>query len=518
MERVISSNYNRFNAKEAWTQNLQQAIFASDKIRSTIGPTGAYKLVTYNRGPEQVVKVTKDSIAILDELAINYPPAIIVAESAKMQRNEIGDGAACFVVFLSALLKQADTLSAMGLHPNTIVEGYSLAAKKATEIMEMQSKSIGCDGDVLDSIDCGRNLLTPKLRLMIRRAYTRSFSNGSFDIDNVGFIKKIGCCAQESTLIDGIIIRKDKAHPNMPNHVKDLRVAVTSGHLGINRLELKMRREGPIPIQVNITNHQQIQQLNQVTEKLENSYLKVLVKHKINVLVSAQPIEERQKTALVMNGIFAIESVTKNDLEGIARATGAKVLALISDLSKDDVGKAEALSVDKLDLEKTVTFQGCGGATFLLRANTRCILDELEVAIKNSLITLKLSDKEPKFLPGAGAVEIMIAQELHRYALTIPNRHQLAIEAFAEALIDIPRCLAENYGLNSTEILIKLRQLHDSGLASYGVGVQGCTEGVCTQSIAVLRSIVRRAYEVSSLMLHIDELLISKEIAKFHKK
>ena len=75
-----------------------------------MGPQGSYKLVTYNRGPEQVVKVTKDAIAILDELAIQYPPAVIIAEAAKMQREEAGDGVASFVIFLSALLKKADEL------------------------------------------------------------------------------------------------------------------------------------------------------------------------------------------------------------------------------------------------------------------------------------------------------------------------------------------------------------------------------------------------------------------------
>jgi chaperonin GroEL (HSP60 family) len=66
----------------------------------------AYKRVAYNHGPEQVVKITKDSVAILDELAIQYPPSVISSESVKMQRREVGDGVSTFVVFLSALLKK----------------------------------------------------------------------------------------------------------------------------------------------------------------------------------------------------------------------------------------------------------------------------------------------------------------------------------------------------------------------------------------------------------------------------
>ena len=107
---VISKNIERKTGKDVWRDNLRLAIFAADKVRSTLGPKGAYKLISYNRGPEQVVKVTKDAIAILDELAILYPPAVVVTEAAKMHRDEAGDGVASFVVFLSALLRNADEL------------------------------------------------------------------------------------------------------------------------------------------------------------------------------------------------------------------------------------------------------------------------------------------------------------------------------------------------------------------------------------------------------------------------
>ena len=75
-------------------------------------------------------------------LAIQYPPAIIVAESAKMQREEAGDGVATFVVFLSALLKKADDLLTMGIHPNMIIHGYSLAANKSLEMIDAASNRL----------------------------------------------------------------------------------------------------------------------------------------------------------------------------------------------------------------------------------------------------------------------------------------------------------------------------------------------------------------------------------------
>lgn len=251
METVISPKYRRMSGKDVWRENLRLAIFAADKIRSTLGPQGSYKMVTYNRGPEQVVKITKDGIAILDELAIQYPPAVIIAEAAKMQREEAGDGVTTFVTFLSALLKKADKLLTDKIHANTIIHGYKIAADKALEIIDKQAISYkSINGDILDVVDCKRRLLTPNLRSMIIQAYPLAFSETEFDKENIRFLKKVGGSIQESNLIKGVVIKKEKAHPDMSGKVENLRIAITSERPGINRLDVKMKGEGPTQIKL----------------------------------------------------------------------------------------------------------------------------------------------------------------------------------------------------------------------------------------------------------------------------
>ena len=495
------------------------AIFAADKIRSTLGPKGAYKMVSYNRGPEQVVKVTKDAIAILDELAIQYPPAIIVAEAAKMQREEAGDGVACFVVLLSALLKKADELLSMKIHPNTVIHGYFLATNKALEIIDTQAMAFnGLNSDVLDVVDCERNLLTPQIRPLIIEAYQLSQSDGKFDKDNVRFLKKPGNSVAESSLIRGVVIKKEKAHPNMPDQLHNLRIAITSERPGINRLELKMKGQGPAHINLNVKDAEQLAKYKETENKLRLEALDRLIELKANVLLCEQPLDEHLKSKLQAHGIFALERVDKKDTQAVAKATGAKLVGQLKDLSEEDLGIAQELFTGRMELEKTVTIQGCNGATFLLRGSTPQTIDELETAIKNSMVTLKLLSEDGRVLPGGGAVEAQIAAELNGFAKGFPSREQVVIEAFAAGLMDIPRCLAENYGLNPTDVMLELKKCHAEGLCSYGVADQSCSDMVCLEPLRVKRSVIRRAYEVSSLMLRIDELLISKEIPKFHKK
>jgi archaeal chaperonin len=517
MESIISQRIKRTTGKDAWRENIRTVIFAADKVRSTLGPKGAYKLVAYNRGPEQVVKITKDAIAILDELAIQYPSAVIVSEAAKLQREEVGDGVTGFVVFLSALLKKADELLAMGIHANTIIHGYHLATEKALEILERQTTS-NFRSDVLDIVDCQRNLLTPGIRSMIRQAYPLAFSNGIFEKENIRFLKKIGGNLQNTSLINGVVIKKEKAHPNMPDHLRNLRIAITSGRLGINRLEIKMPGQGPAHIHLNIKTPQQINQFKETEYKLKAQPIEKLAELKVNVLLCEQPLDSIQKEKLLVQGIFALENVDKKDTQAVSMATGAKSVENLNELSKEDIGFADILSISKIELEKTVTIEGGKGATFMLRGNTPQTINELETAINNSFVILKLTDDDGRLLPGAGAVEAQIADELKSYAREFAGREQLVIDAYGAAIMDIPRCLAENYGLSPTDVLLELKRRHANCYASFGISEKGCCDMVCQEPYKIKRSTLRRAYETSTLMLRIDELLIAKEIPKFHKK
>jgi archaeal chaperonin len=519
MESVISQKIKRTTGKDVWRENLRLAIFAADKVRSTLGPKGSCKLIVYNRGPEQVVKVTKDPIAILDELTIQNPPAVIVAEAAKMHRQEAGDGVTGFILLLSALLKKADKLLTLGIHANIIVHGYHLATEKALEIIEKQAATPkDQNSDVLDTVDCQRNLITPHIRSMIRQAYPLAFSAGEFEKENIRFVNKKGGYLQDSSLINGVVLKKEKAHPNMLDKISTLRIAITTGRVGINRLELTMKGEGPVHIQLNVKAPSQIGEYKQTEYRLQTQPIEKLTQLRVNVLLSEQPLDASQKQKLFEKGIFALESVDKKDTQAVLIATGAKRVDKLNNLTEKDIGFADTLSTGKIEHEKTVTIEGCRGATFMLRGSTQQTIDELEASIKNSFVVLKLACDDGRMLPGAGAVEAELSKELKSYARTFASREQIVIDAYADALMDLPRCLAENYGLNPTDAIIELKKRHADGFCNYGLTQHGSSDMVCVEPLKVKRSIIRRAYEVSMMMLRIDELLISKEIPKFHKQ
>ena len=90
------------------------------------------------------------------------------------------------------------------------------------------------------------------------------------------------------------------------------------------------------------------------------------------------------------------------------------------------------------------------------------------------LDNFKVLGDDKRVLPGGGAIETQLSQELKNYAKGFASREQIAIEAFSDALTDIPRCLAENHGLNPIDILLNLKKHHAEEQSNYGVAEKGC--------------------------------------------
>ncbi|TMI22974.1 hypothetical protein E6H31_00400, partial [Candidatus Bathyarchaeota archaeon] len=185
--QILQKNRGRLSGKDAWRQNLNLASLAAFKIGSSLGPKGAYKLVTYHRGPEMVMKVTKDPLDVVDELGIEYPAIMTLAEAAKIQRQHTGDGITTLLVLVSALLTEADKLIEVGFHANTILDGYLKAAERSIVIINEIAKNFGEDLEerLLEVVDCGRQLLSRRLRSDLSEAISQITEDGTIDVSRI---------------------------------------------------------------------------------------------------------------------------------------------------------------------------------------------------------------------------------------------------------------------------------------------------------------------------------------------
>jgi archaeal chaperonin len=133
----------RGSGDEAWRQNIDLAVISAFNIESCLGPSGAYKMVSYSRGPEHLVKVTKDAVEVLSELQVQYPAVKTIAEAARIHREQAGDGVSTLIIIIAGLLQEARRLLAKGVHPTAVINGYREATKAALASIDDVSHVIG---------------------------------------------------------------------------------------------------------------------------------------------------------------------------------------------------------------------------------------------------------------------------------------------------------------------------------------------------------------------------------------
>ena len=69
------------------------------------------------------VQVTNDGATILRSCGVDNPAAKILVELSKVQDDEVGDGTTSVTVFASELLREAEKLIDLKIHPHTIISG-----------------------------------------------------------------------------------------------------------------------------------------------------------------------------------------------------------------------------------------------------------------------------------------------------------------------------------------------------------------------------------------------------------
>jgi chaperonin GroEL (HSP60 family) len=132
--------------------------------------------------------------------------------------------------------------------------------------------------------------------------------------------------------------------------------------------------------------------------------------------------------------------------------------------------------------------------------------------------------REPKIVPGGGAVEVELAEQLRAYARTVGGKEQLAIEAYADALEQIAVILAESAGLDPLDALLQLRSMHAKGLKNAGVNV---LEGKVAEDmlklgvfepLLVKKQVIKSATEAAVSILKIDDVIAAAPPKKKEEK
>ena len=512
---ILPEGYQRTSGKNAQRTNIMAAKLVAETVRTTLGPKGMDKMIVDSLGD---VTVTNDGVTILEEMNIEHPSAKMIVEVAKTQEKEVGDGTTTAVVLAGELLKQAEDLLDKNIHPTVLVKGYRLAADKAKDILNNIAEPISeKNDDLLKKIAVtamtGKGAESSKEKLSdlavkaVKSIIDKEDNTVIIDIENVKIEKKVGGSVEDSELVQGIILDKEKVHSGMPRSIKNARIALIDSAVEIKNTEIDAK--------IQISDPSQIQSFLDQEERILKSMVDKIIKSGANAVFCQKGIDDIAQHFLAKSGIYAARRIKSSDMEALARATGGKIVTNLDDLNKNDLGKSGLVEEVKVGDEEMTYVTECKNpksVTILIRGGTEHVIDEIKRAMDDAIGDIAASIKVGKVVAGAGASEMELARGLRKFSNSLSGREQLAVNAFASAMEIIPRTLAENAGLDPIDVLTDMQASHDKGNKWSGIDVfsgkvidawkAGVIEPLKTKTQAV-----SSASEVAIMILRIDDII-----------
>jgi len=441
-------------------------------VKSSLGPQGLDKMLVDDIGD---VIITNDGATILKQLEVEHPAAKILVELAQIQDREVGDGTTSVVILAAELLKRGNQLIQNKIHPTIVIAGYRLALKEAVKHIQnnlvikldtinkdilmktatttLSSKLIGPESDLFSKLI---------VDAMLNVKQTSFDGSVKYPVKSVNIVKCHGKSVLESQLINGYAIQTYRGAQGMPLSVPKAKIACLD--MSLNKFRLQMG------VQVLIDNPEQLEKVRQKELDITKERCQKLLKAGANVILCTKGIDEFAIKYFVEAGAIAVRRISKQELRKIATATGAQVLISFADedgeekVNPEHLGDADEVCEERVGDNDFIFVKNPKNTkvqTLLLRGANEYMLDECERSIHDALCAVKRVLESNSLVVGGGCVEVSTSIYLDHFARTLGSREQLAISEFAEALNVIPKQLAINAAKDATDLVTKLRYVHD---------------------------------------------------------
>ena len=517
---ILKDGTQRTRGRTAQSNNIAAAKAVADAVRSTLGPKGMDKMLVDSMGD---VVITNDGATILKEMDIEHPAAKMIIEVAKTQEQHCFDGTTTAVVLSGELLKRSEDLIEQNVHPTVICEGFRLAAEKAVDLLSSHGIETKNDDSVL--MEVAKTALTGKSAgavksfmadICVRSVNAVGIIDGAqriVDLSDIKVEKRQGGSIKDSTLIDGIILDKERVHAGMPRSITGAKIALVNSAIEVKKTEVDAK--------IQITDPNQLSKFLEEEENYIRNLVEMIKNSGANVLICQKGIDELAQHYMAKSGIFAIRRAKKSDMEALSKATSGKIVTNLDDLTAEDLGNAERVEEKKIGESEMTFITGCPEAksvSVLLRGGTEHVVDEIRRAFDDAVGVVSVAWEDGAVLTGGGSVLAALSRDLRTFAETVGGREQMAIEAFASALEIVPRTLAENAGLDPVTTLIELRKAHADGQSHAGInvyegGVVDMRKANVIEPLRVVEQAIQSATETAVMILRIDDVISSKGVS-----
>jgi T-complex protein 1 subunit zeta len=519
-KKIDNNQTSKRNA--ALFMNISAAKSLSDIMKTNLGPSGTYKMLVGGSGD---IKLTNDGNILLREMQIQNPTALMIARAAIAQDDITGDGTTSVVLYIGELIKQAEWYLAEGVHPQTIVEGWEVSRKSTLELLETFKTQVDSkDRELLKRV--ANTSLGTKLTEDLAKHFTeivveavasiRKEKEATIDLFMIEIMHMKHKLTSDSKLIKGLVLDHGSRHPNMPKYAKNCFVLNCNISLEYEKSEINSsftfsnaeQREKMVAMERKITDDK-VRKIIDLKRKVCNT------KHKTFAMFNQKGIDPISLEMLANEGILALRRTKRRNAERLQLCCGAYCINSLEELSPECLGFAGSIYEYNLNDEKYTFIEEVKNSfsvTILLKGPSEQAISHINDAVRDGLRSIKNVFEDEAVLHGAGAFEV--AASLHLMNKTrqmVDGKAKLGVDSFAQALLIIPKVLAENSGFDPQESVISLQHEHENGKI---VGID-ITTGKPTReqsqeiydNYSVKKQILSCAPILSSQLLLVDEII-----------
>ncbi|KJP88952.1 T-complex protein 1, zeta subunit [Plasmodium fragile] len=501
-------------------------------IKSNLGPKGSYKMLVSSSG---AIKITKDGNVLLNEMMIQHPTASMLSRICSSIDETLGDGSSSNLIVATSLIYLSEKyILYESIHPRIITQGFDQAKAILLDVLESMKIPINIkehfNKELLYNVakTCVRTKLPIPLADKLADDLVESIKiiyNPEKQIDlhmiEIMDIKKN--MSINTKLVRGMVLDHGCRHPNMPNKLTKCFTLVLNVSLEYEKSEVFSSFV--------YSNAEDRDKLVQSERKFTDDKVKKIIELKKSIIekkfketnevynfavFNQKGIDPISLDLLAKENIMALRRIKRRNLERIVLCCGGNACNNVYDLTEEDVGFAGlvyeiCINDEKYTfIEDVVNPKSC---TLYIQAPNDYTIKQIKDAIRDGLRSIKNAIEDQCVISGAGSFEIMAYCKLKEEEKKMKGKQKFSFDVYANSLLNIPKILLENSGLDIHETLFNVidqymaDQSEPLGLdLDTGEPIIAHLKGIY-DNYCVKKQIISIATAISQQILLVDEII-----------